>query len=113
MRTFVFLLVVVFGTTNISVAHNDRDSTQSGMPEHSDHTSMSMAPSSLIDLIGQHSTAGTDVEPVSTPQTMLMTMCGDWMFMLHGIAFLNGTQQTGPRGADKLFSTNWIMPMAQ
>ena len=33
--------------------------------------------------------------------------------MFHGEVFLNGIQQTGPRGADKFFSTNWFMPMAQ
>ena len=27
--------------------------------------------------------------------------------------FVNDIQQSGPRGGDKLFSTNWIMPMAQ
>ena len=30
-----------------------------------------------------------------------------------GTAFITAIQQSGPRGADKLFSTNWIMPMAQ
>jgi hypothetical protein len=113
MRTFVFLLVAVFGTTNISVAQNDRDSTQSGMPEHAGHMSMNAGSHSLIDLIEQHATAGTDIEPISTPQNMLMTTQGEWMFMLHGVAFLNDTQQTGPRGADKPLSTNWIMLMAQ
>ena len=33
--------------------------------------------------------------------------------MFHGEVFLNDIQQTGPRGADKFFSTNWFMPMAQ
>jgi hypothetical protein len=33
--------------------------------------------------------------------------------MFHGAAFLNAMQQTGPRGYDKVFSTNWFMPMAQ
>jgi hypothetical protein len=33
--------------------------------------------------------------------------------MLHGLAFLSGIQQSGPRGGDKLFSTNWFMGMAQ
>lgn len=33
--------------------------------------------------------------------------------MFHGEAFINDTQQSGPRGADKFFSTNWFMPMAQ
>jgi len=44
---------------------------------------------------------------------MLMSSHGGWMLMLHGSAFITDTQQSGPRGADKLFSTNWIMPMAQ
>ena len=35
------------------------------------------------------------------------------MFMFHGAAFLNAMQQTGPRGYDKVFSTNWFMPMVQ
>ena len=33
--------------------------------------------------------------------------------MFHGEAFLNAIQQSGPRGGDKVFSTNWFMPMAQ
>lgn len=33
--------------------------------------------------------------------------------MLHGELFLNELQQSGPRGADKFFSSNWFMPMAQ
>ncbi len=44
---------------------------------------------------------------------MLMTMKGKWMLMFHGEGFLNGVQQSGPRGANKVFSTNWLMPMAQ
>ena len=31
--------------------------------------------------------------------------------MFHANAFLVDVQQTGPRGGDKLFSANWIMPM--
>ena len=33
--------------------------------------------------------------------------------MFHGQVFLNALQQSGPSGADKVFSTNWFMPMAQ
>src|SRR3989442_5476361 len=68
---------------------------------------------SLIELLQHHATAGTDAEPNSTPFPMLVTMKGKWTLMFHGEAFLNELQQTGPRGFDKLFSTNWIMPMAQ
>jgi hypothetical protein len=74
---------------------------------------MGMQPNSLIELVQDHVSAGTDTEPTSTPSPMLMTFKGKWTLMLHGEAFLNAIQQSGPRGADKIFSTNWIMPMAQ
>src|SRR5437879_911697 len=70
---------------------------------------MSMESRSLIELLQRHATAGTDAEPNSTPFDMLMTTKGNWTFMFHGEAFLADTQQSGPRGADKLFSTNWFM----
>lgn len=72
-----------------------------------------MQSQSLIELVQQHATSGTDAEPDSTPLQMLMTTKGRWTFMFHGEGFLNDIQQSGPRGADKLFSTNWVMPMAQ
>ncbi len=74
---------------------------------------MSAQPTTFIDEITRHATSGTSAEPNSTPAPMLMTMKGSWMLMFHGLAFLNVEQQTGPRGADKVFSTNWFMPMAQ
>jgi len=74
---------------------------------------MNGQPNSLIDLLEQHATSGTDAEPNSTPLEMLMRKEGNWMLMFHGEVFLNDIQQTGPRGADKFFSTNWFMPMAQ
>lgn len=67
----------------------------------------------LIATILHHTDSGTSVEPASTPVPMLMTAAGKWRVMFHGEAFVNELQQTGPRGADKLFSTSWFMPMAQ
>jgi hypothetical protein len=40
-------------------------------------------------------------------------MRGGWMLMFHANAFVLDEQQTGPRGADKFFSTNWLMGMAE
>lgn len=79
---------------------------------HGQHAMMDM-PASFLDVIQHHAISGTDVEPNSTPLHMLMIARNNWTFMLHGEAFLNDVQQSGPRGADKLFSTNWLMPMAQ
>jgi len=56
--------------------------------------------------------SGTSMNPAAAPAHMAMTQRGDWMLMLHGLAFVNQVVQSGPRGDDKLFSTNWIMGMA-
>ena len=92
-------------------------------------------PTTLIEAELSHTTSGTSAEPPSNPVSMLMSSYGGWMLMLHGSAFIADTQQhastdpLGPssatceqfnlrcaspviRGGDKLFSTNWIMPMA-
>ena len=73
------------------------------------------APTTLIDSILQHTSSGTTIEPASTPMTMLMRQSKSWTLMLHGSAFVADIQQhaASERGSDKLFSTNWIMPMAQ
>jgi len=70
-------------------------------------------PGPFIDAILAHEAAGTDAEPASTPHPMVMAMRAGWHLMLHGAAFLSAIQQSGPRGGDKIFSTNWLMPMAQ
>jgi len=69
--------------------------------------------SSPIRTIERHASSGTSLEPSSTPAPMLMTIRGNWMLMFHANAFITDTQQSGPHGKDKLFSTNWFMPMAQ
>jgi hypothetical protein len=61
----------------------------------------------------RHSSSGTSLEPDSSAPPMLMRMSGNWMEMLHGEVSMVEQQQTGPRGRDKLFSVNWVMPMAQ
>ena len=69
---------------------------------------------SFPDSVLRHSGAGTDLEPESNAPPMLMRMSSSgWMLMLHGQAIVAEQQQTGPRGRDKLFSVNWMMPMAQ
>jgi Cu/Ag efflux protein CusF len=56
--------------------------------------------------------SGTSMNPAAAPMHMTMTQRRDWMLMLHGTAFVDQTMQSGPRGAEKLFSTNWVMGMA-
>lgn len=68
---------------------------------------------SFIQNILHHSASGTSAEPNSTPSQVLMTSKGKWMLMFHGVAWLNELQQSGSRGYDKFFATNWLMPMIQ
>ena len=74
---------------------------------------MTMTPDTFVAEIERHATSGTSAEPNSTPVPMLMTMKGEWMFMFHANGFILDTQQSSPRGGDKLFSTNWFMPMTE
>lgn len=74
-----------------------------------DHTTMdhsSLNPAGMF-LMGQSS--GTTFQPSAWPMPMLMTKAGEWNFMWMGQAFLVNTQQSGPRGRDKLYSANWGM----
>ena len=89
----------------------------SGMtvPASDTHPMQMPQPRTLTEAILQHTTSGTSVEPTSTPMHMLMTRRHGWQLMLHSTAFLADTQQqaANDRGGDKLFSPNWIMPMAE
>jgi hypothetical protein len=69
---------------------------------------------SFDENILRHTGSGTSLEPASSAPPMLMQMRpSGWMLMLHGEGSAVEQQQTGPRGHDKFFSVNWVMPMAQ
>src|SRR5258708_13584115 len=72
-----------------------------------------MQPERFIDEILNDAAFGTSAEPNSTPLPMLMFTPNQWRLMLHGTAFVNALQQSGPRGGDKVFATGWFMFMAQ
>jgi hypothetical protein len=57
--------------------------------------------------------SGTSIEPKATSESgsMVHASLGSWTVMFHANAFLVSIQQTGPRGRDKVFSSNWMMPM--
>ncbi len=114
----VWIFILAFAAVVPSWGQQPSPSDQhDGMPgmDHTQMHGMNMNESSqgFIEAITQHGTSGTSAEPDSTPVPMLMTLKGQWTLMFHGVAFLNDVQQSGPRGSDKLFSTNWFMPMAQ
>jgi hypothetical protein len=54
-------------------------------------------------------TSGTSMNPGSWSMPMLMQHAGAWDLMFMAQAFVVDTQQSGPRGGDKLYSTNAFM----
>jgi hypothetical protein len=62
---------------------------------------------SSVYLLGQAS--GTARNPASWSMPMTMTRTDQWDLMWMGQAFVVDTQQSGPRGGDKLYSANWGM----
>jgi hypothetical protein len=56
--------------------------------------------------------SGTSQNPLSAPMPMLMLHDHGWNLMFMANAFLADTQQSGPRGGDKLYSSNGFMASA-
>ena len=57
--------------------------------------------------------SGTSVNAAAWPMPMLMTHVRSWNAMFMGTAYVVDTQQSGPRGGDKLYSPNWFMVSAE
>ncbi len=57
--------------------------------------------------------SGTAVNPEAWQMPMVMKPFGSWNTSFMGQAFLLDTQQSGPRGGDKLYSSNWFMADAE
>src|SRR4051812_6756556 len=81
------------------------------MPQHGATSGMHMQNDATSELLMRQA-SGTSMNAAAAPMHMTMSQHGDWMLMLHGLAFVNQVVQSGPRGHDKFFSTNWIMGMA-
>ena len=79
--------------------------------EHMQHGSMPMQHDAVQEFLMRQA-SGTSMDPQSVPHDHLMMPYEEWMLMAHGSAFVSQVVQTGPRGGDRLFSTNWIMGMA-
>jgi hypothetical protein len=65
---------------------------------------MNAAGMDLMDL-----SSGTSANPEGWPMPMIATHFGSWNAMFMSQVFVVDTQQSGPRGGDQLYSTNWFM----
>jgi hypothetical protein len=118
MRRFRRLLPLIFVFPAVAFAQQAGPQGQPCMPGMNmpgcpGGDAMGMKPQDFLQKIVSHTGSGTSAEPVSTPAPMLMTRKGNWMLMFHANVFILDEQQSTARGADRVFSTNWFMGMAQ
>src|SRR5262249_25908218 len=73
------------------------------MPAHHDHAAM------MAHMFLMSGASGTSRNPASYRMPMLSARTGSWNWMFMGTAFVMDTQQSGPRGGDKLLAPNWFM----
>jgi hypothetical protein len=71
-------------------------------------TDMNAASMFLMNL-----SSGTAVNPAGWPMPMIMTHSKSWNYMFMATGFVSDIQQSGARGGDKLYSTNWAMASAE
>ena len=110
---FLGMILITHGLLAFGQEHDQGHLHPSEQPAQMPGMPAEHSSKSLVDLLEHHAASGTDAAPASTPEHMMMIMKKRWTFMFHGEAFLNELQQAGPRGFDKVFSTNWFMLMAQ
>lgn len=104
-RKFSFLAVpILISLWFPLMAQHDHSGHEAMNHEGMKHTDMNAAGSFLM---GQSS--GTALQPSAWPMPMIMSKAGGWNLMWMGQAFVVATQQSGPRGGDKVYSANWGM----
>ena len=95
-----------------------QDPGNSGPPDEHPMPGMDMPGMNMVDMnpasmFLMSLSTGTSQNPVAWPMPMITTHLGNWNTMFMGLAFLSDIQQSGPRGGDKLYSTNWFMGSAE
>lgn len=74
---------------------------------------MGMVDMNAASLFLMDHASGTAVNPAAWQMPMVMKPAGRWNLSFMGVAFLDDTQQSGPRGGDKFYSSNWFMGSAE
>jgi hypothetical protein len=109
MRPCALLLLAAISTHRAVARDDQKDDHHTDQPTPGmNMVDMNAASMSLMNLA-----SGTSENPAAWPMPMIMTHLGNWNTMFMGISFFSDIQQSGPRGGDKLYSTNWFMASAE
>ena len=102
--------LVLFCAASEALAQSEPHADQHPAMHPSGMNMVDMNPASMLLM---NVASGTSVNPPSWPMPMLMTHFGHWNTMFMGTGYLVDTQQSWPRGGDKLYSPNWFMASAE
>jgi hypothetical protein len=118
----IFIVLLLAGGGSARAQSTSQTPPQESMPgmqmpapaaASSTDTSMQMGGMNDAGMFLMGRASGTGANPASAPMKMFSWRAGKWNLMFHGQGFISDVQQTGPRGADKFFSTNSFMGMAE
>lgn len=117
LKKVIFYKVFLINALVLSVWAEDTHQQPSS--QHQEHVmepvtldQETLTPQALIQLNMRRDGSGTSWQPMDNPMQMLMGQSGPWTTMLHWNAFLDYTNQGGPRGDAGLYSQNWVMASA-
>ena len=108
-------LAVLFVVGSLSAQQQQNDQTTGVTPDqgeehsHEENSHAGMVDMNSASMFLMNLASGTAGNPASWPMPMLMMHFGNWNTMLMANGFMVDTQQSGPRGGDKLYSPNWLM----
>src|SRR3954453_21634940 len=115
LSSFRSVAILAITGTALTAAANERESS-GPMPQHDmsqmagmDHSTMNHTDMNRSGMLLMNESSGTGFQPAAWPMPMVMTRAGGWNLLWMGQAFLVDTQQSGPRGGDKFYSSNWGM----
>jgi hypothetical protein len=115
LSSFRSVAILAITGAAVTAAANERESS-GPMPQHDmsqmagmDHSTMNHTDMNRSGMLLMNESSGTGFQPAAWPMPMVMTRAGGWNLLWMGQAFLVDTQQSGPRGGDKFYSSNWGM----
>ena len=110
-RRKVFAVAVMAAFSTSWVAAQTSDPTD--QHAHQGSSGMGMVDMNAASMFLMSLGSGTSENPAGWPMPMIMTHFKNWNTMFMGLGLLSDIQQSGPRGGDKLYSTNWFMTSAE
>jgi hypothetical protein len=106
-------VVITFISVSAAFCQHDMSQMDHSQMAGMNMPGMNMPTSNPAEKFLMGLSSGTAINPAAWPMPMLMKPLGTWNTMFMAQAYIIDTQQSGPRGGDKFYSSNWFMANAE